>query len=138
MKRILLALSILFLLISVPAFAAELNTSKPLTFQWEQPVDLEYISGWTLHWSATAGSGYVKVVDIPYVAGDAKTTFTTAAVLNVTGTPGSTVVKYFVMTASGKDGLISAYSNEISNGFYIPYPAPAAPFNLIIKVIVGP
>ena len=138
MKRIFLALSILFLLAAMPAFAVDLNTSKSLTFQWEQPVDLEYISGWTLYSSKVSGSGYEKVVSIPYVPANSNTTFTTDTILIVTGPPGTTVQRYFVMTANGKEGLESTYSNEVSEPFDIPYPHPSAPFRLIIKGIAIP
>lgn len=138
MKKILLALSILFLMAAMPAFSADMNTSKSLTFQWEQPVDLGYINGWSLYSSPTSGSGYEKVVFIPYVPGDPNTTFTTETVLIVTGPPGTTVQRYFVLTANGKGGLESVYSNEVSEPFDIPYPQPSAPFRLIIKGIAIP
>jgi hypothetical protein len=138
MKRLCLVLMILSALVFVaPMFAADQPLAKSLTFQWEQPVDLAYINGWSLYWSPTAGSGYEKVVDIPYVAGSGPT-FTTFIVLNVTGAPDATVNKYFVLTANGTNGLASVYSNEVSYGFVIPRPAPAAPFIIKITVTVGP
>jgi len=130
MKKLLLVL--LFLLI--PVFGTAADLSKSLTFAWEQD-NPEYITGWSLHWTPTAGSGYVKVVDIPYVTG-AGPTFTTSTILAVTGTPGATVNKYFVLTAVGKNGMDSEYSNEATYAFVIPYPTPSAPFNLIITVTV--
>jgi hypothetical protein len=79
----------------------------------------------------------VKVVDIPYAPGGGPV-FETTTILHVTGTQGSTITKYFVLAANGKGGVNSAYSNEASYGFVIPYGIPAAPFNLIIKTTVVP
>lgn len=137
-KLILMFLLSMFLLIPVFGFAADQPVNKSLTFQWEQPdTDLNTITGWSLYMSSATGSQYVKIVDIPYVAGTGPT-FTTATVLNVTGAPGATVNRYFVLTANGLGGFNSVYSNEASYGFAIPYPVPTAPFNLIIKVTVAP
>lgn len=137
-KLILTVLAVMFLLIPVFGFAADQPVNKSLTFQWEQPgTDLTSITGWSLYMSSVTGSGYVKIVDIPYVAGTVPT-FTTTKILNVTGAPGATVNRYFVLTANGLGGVFSVYSNEASYGFAIPYPVPAAPFNLIIKVTVAP
>lgn len=114
--------------------AADVPVSESLTFEWEQnAVDLPFLAGWTLYESNVSGSGYVKVTDIPYVAGD--TTFQTTAVLNVIGAAGSTVNRYYVLTAKNIAGLESVYSNEATNAFEIPIPAVSKPFNLIIKVI---
>src|ERR1035437_469388 len=133
-KLFLMFLLLMFLLIPVFGFAAD----KTLNFVWEQPtIATDYLSGWVLYQSNTAGSGYVKVTDVPY-AGTPTATYTTSAVLVVTGTPGSTVTKYFVLTAKGQDGVESVYSNEVNQVFAIPYPVPTAPFNLIIKVTVAP
>lgn len=137
-KLFLIALLSMFLLIPVVGFAADQPINKSLTFQWEQPdTDLSTLTGWSLYMSSATGSGYIKIVDIPYVVGSGPT-FTTATVLNVVGTPGATVNRYFVLTANGLGGVNSSYSNEASYGFAIPYPVPAAPFNLIIKVTVVP
>lgn len=141
MKKVfLMFLLLMFLLIPVFGFTAATDqpVNKSLTFQWEQPdTDLSTITGWSLYMSSVTGSGYVKIVDIPYVAGSGPT-FTTAKILTVTGTPGTTVNRFFVLTANGVGGVNSINSNEASYGFTIPYLVPAAPFNLIIKVTVVP
>jgi hypothetical protein len=139
MKKLILAvLAVMFLLVPVFGFAADQPVNKSLTFQWEQSdTDLASITGWSLYMSSATGSGYVKIVDIPYVAGSGPT-FTTATVLDVTGAPGETVNRYFVLTANGLGGVNSVYSNEASYGFLIPYPVPTAPFNLILKVTITP
>lgn len=137
-KLILIILLSLFLLSPVFGFAVDQPVNKSLTFQWEQPdTDLSTLTGWSLYMSSVTGSGYVKIVDIPYVAGGGPT-FTTEKILTVTGAPGATVNRFFVLTANGVGGVSSVNSNEASYGFAIPYPIPAAPFNLIIKVTVIP
>jgi hypothetical protein len=135
MKKLFLAvLAVMFLLIPVFGFAAD----KTLNFAWEQPtITTDNLSGWVLYQSNTAGSGYVKVTDIPYF-GTPSATYTVSTILVVTGTPGTTVTKYFVLTAKSQDGTESVYSNEVTQAFKIPYPVPGAPFNLIIKVTVAP
>ena len=137
MKKLFLVLPLILLLLTlaVPLFSADQPLSKSLSFAWEQ-TDLTYINGWSLYWSPTPGSGYMKVIDIPYVAGSGPT-FTTSTVLNVTGIPGATVNKYFVLTANGIQGLNSDYSNEVNYGFVIPFPVPSAPFNLKVTVTIG-
>lgn len=137
MKKLFIAVMFLLLLIPVLGLAAAPPLNKSLTFQWEQPDDLGIITGWSLYMSAVTGSGYVKIVDIPYVAGSGPT-FTTATVLNVAGAPGATANRFFVLTANGQGGVNSVYSNEASYGFVIPYAVPAAPFNLRVSVTVGP
>lgn len=141
MKKLFFTVLVVMLLL-IPVFGFTAATDQPvnksLTFQWEQPdTDLTSITGWSLYMSSVTGSGYVKIVDIPYVAGSGPT-FTTATVLNVTGAPGTTVNRYFVLTANGIGGVFSVYSNEASYGFAIPYTVPVAPFHLIIKVTVAP
>jgi len=134
MKKLLFGFLIL-LFLAIPVFGYTADLSKSLTFAWEQE-NPEYITGWSLHWTPTTGAGYVKVADIPYTTG-AGPKFTSSTVLNVTGAPGATVNRYFVLTANGKNGINSAYSNEATYGFVIPFPTPSAPFNLIITVTVG-
>lgn len=130
MKKLFVTI-LMILIFAVSAFAAD--QSKPLTFQWEQVGDLQYVTGWSLYWSNVSGSGYVKVVDIPYTPGSGPT-FVSDQTLTVTGVPGSMVKKYFVLTARGNGALESGYSNEVGEDFAIPL---AHPFNLIIKVKVG-
>ncbi len=141
MKRIILALVLVFCLLAPPwAFSADNSLNKSLTFTWEQPVDLENINGWTLYWSSVSGSGYVKLLDISYILGSGPI-FTVSTVMTVTGPPGSKVIKYFVMGSNGKNGLNSlTYSNEAHFLFVMPTTTapPAAPINLMIKVTVGP
>lgn len=137
MKRIqwIVMLLMVFILVAVaPAMAAE--TTKTLTFEWEQEtVDLPYLAKWSLYWSDTSGSGYVKVADVPYTGG-AGPTMTTDQALLVAGAPGSSVTKYFVLTAVSKNGMESAWSNEINDTFVPPYPNVTVPFNLRIRVVI--
>jgi hypothetical protein len=134
MKKLFLTI-VLMLLLSTSAFAA----SETLTFAWDyNQVDLQYLKGWTLYWSGETGKNFSKVVDIPYAGTGTETVFTSPVDLTVTGTQGSTVTKYFYLTAVNKDNLESVPSNEVSKGFYIPYNQLPSPFNLIIKVMKTP
>jgi hypothetical protein len=135
MKRLFLAVLVtMFLLISSIGFAA----TESLNFAWQQPnIATEYISGWVLYQSPTSGSGWVKVVDVPYT-GPPTTEYTTSTILVVTGTPGTTVTKYFVLRAKSQGGQESADSNEVNKGFVIPYPIPSAPFQLKLTVTIVP
>ena len=136
MKKLLIGI-VLFLMSVLPAFGAE----ETLTFQWEQAnIETQYLSGWVLYWSETAGGGdvgYVKVADIPY-DGIPGSTYTSQQVLSVTVPAGERVTKYFVLKSKSQSGKESAsYSNEVSKVFTFSYPDPEAPFNFIIKVQVN-
>ena len=139
MKRVFLAV-VIILLLAVTSWAQETQTEdQVLIFEWEQSAeDLGGISGWVLYSSDTTGSGYAKVLDIPYVPG-AGPLFTSEGTIMFSGAKGSTVSKYFVLTAKSKDLTIveSDYSNEATISIVIPYGKPSSPFNLIIKVTVG-
>jgi len=136
----LVALMLMIPVLGLPA--TDKIVAESLTFEWDQlEADLPDIAGWTLYVSATAGTGYVKVVDIPIAAGTATagtTVFTSPATLNIIGVSGATVTKYFVLTSKNAINDESEYSNEVSYAFVIPYGAPAKPFNLKIKVTATP
>jgi hypothetical protein len=129
MKILILILAIIFL-IAFPALAADPTATVKITFSWEQPESLADISGWSLYYSPTAGSGYIKAVDILYPSALVGTgpTFTYVATIYLSGPYGSTITKYFVATANGKNGLKSVYSNEVRYDYPMSTP-PTAPAN---------
>jgi hypothetical protein len=143
MKKIIVGCFIVLMLLLVPMLgtaAVEKVISESLTFEWDQlEADLPDIAGWTLYMSSVSGSGYVKVVDIPYTVGtvaDGTTVFVSPANMSISGVSGSTVTKYFVLTSKNAINQESEYSNEVSNAFVIPYGIPTKPFSLKIKVVV--
>lgn len=144
MKKLLVGLvGLLFLMIPVLGLSAPVSSTSVLTFEWEQDVEsLEYISGWVLYESATAGTGYVKVTDVVYT-GPATATYVSDVTITVSGVPGTTVNRYYILKAKNKiiegaegSGLESDPSNEVIQAYIIPIPVPNAPFNLKVKVVV--
>jgi len=137
MKKLFLILAIL--LMSVTCFAQAPQTiGQVLVFEWEQATeDLGGISGWVLYESSVSGSGYVKVLDIPYVSGSGPT-FSSDATILFSGVKGSTVNKYFVLTAKSNDPAYgeSEYSNEATASIVIPYGRPSSPFTFKVNVKV--
>lgn len=135
MKKLFLILVIL--LISVTCFAQTPQTiGQVLVFEWEQATeDLGGISGWVLYESNTSGSGYVKVLDIPYTAGSGPT-FSSEGTILFSGIKGSTVNKYFVLTAKSNDPAFgeSVYSNEAIASVVIPYGRPSSPFTFKVNI----
>lgn len=141
MKKLFIGFIMLALLL-IPVFGHSANgdVSESLTFTWEQlEAELPDISGWVLYQASTDDGPYVKVVDVPYTAVvPPVTTFESTTPLNISGITGTTVTKYFVVTAKNKDGVESEYSNVVSYGFVIPALLPSKPFNLILKITVTP
>ena len=137
MKKLFLILAIL--LISVTCFAQTPQTiGQVLVFEWEQATeDLGGISGWVLYESNTSGSGYTKVLDIPYTSG-AGPTFSSEGTILFSGVKGSTVTKYFVLTAKSNDPAFgeSEYSNEATASIVIPFGKPSNPFTFKVNVKV--
>jgi hypothetical protein len=128
MKKILIL--ILSLLISTPIYSADLN--KTIKFGWDQDAEtLAVMTKWELHWSETAGGGYVKSTDIPYTGGGTGS-YTSDVPLVISGQVGDTVTKYFVLRAC-TSAKCSEFSNEVSQDFVIPL---GAPFTFTIEVIV--
>lgn len=135
MKKLLLVVAVL--LLATVSFAQTPQTiGQVLVFEWEQNTeDLGGISGWALYESSVSGSGYVKVLDIPYVAGSGPI-FTGEGTIMFSGVKGSTVAKYFVLTAKSIDPAFgeSAYSNEASTSILIPYGKPSSPFTFKVNI----
>lgn len=138
MKKVFIGFVMLAVLLLFPVYtnAASGAVAQTMTFSWEQvEAELYDLAGWVLYSADAAGGPYTKVIEVPFTAVvPPVTTFEASAPFNITGTTGTTVNKYFVVTAKNKDGVESEYSNEVNHGFVIPSLIPSKPFNLIIKI----
>ena len=137
MKKLLLVVAVL--LLATVSFAQTPQTiGQVLEFAWEQATeDLPGMSGWVLYESNTSGSGYTAVLEIPYVSG-AGPNFTGEGTILFSGVKGSTVTKYFVLTAKSNDPAFgeSEYSNEATASIVIPFGKPSSPFTFKVNVKV--
>jgi hypothetical protein len=92
-----------------------------LRFTYKQdPATLSVLVGWELFWGDAAGGPYVKALDIPKPAGTTSTVFQSEGTLTVSGNPGDTVKKYFVIRPIDANGNFPAWSNEVMVDFPIP------------------
>src|SRR5512137_2025167 len=108
MKKLIIILAIL--IFAAPAMAADF--SKSLTFAWDQAAaDLPNLKEWGLYVMTTPGGTKPAPIVVPYTTGSGP--FQASQSFTVTGTPGSTVRRYFVLDAVSKNGNRSGYSNEI-------------------------
>jgi hypothetical protein len=128
-------MAFIFLLIPVIGFAVETTINDELTFLWEQD-EIDSIAGWILYESKNSGYGYTQIAVIPY-GGIPTLTYSVNLVLSVLGEAGSTVNRYYILTAKGKGvdgniGLESDPSNEVYYTFIIP--PTSTLFFLTIKV----
>lgn len=142
MKKLLTAIMVIcFLAMVMIGTATAAETTKTLTFQWEQ-TNPETVIEWKLWWSDISGGPYGT--SIGTFAHDDNTNgpiFSDSNEMLVTGSPGTNVVKYFILKACGDviqpDGSFlrecSEASNEVSYTFWIPSGSFSAPFNFIIK-----
>ena len=134
MKKTLLIIAAI-LLVASTSFAADLT--KSLTFQWDQATsDLPNLKEWGLYVMTTAGGTKTAPVVIPYTSGSGP--FQVANAFTVTGTPGTTVRRYFVLDAVSKNGNRSGYSNEVFYDFVIPNADVTTPMTLKVTVTVTP
>jgi len=114
------------------------DKAEQLRFTYKQDAaTLSVATGWELHWSDVSGSGYVKAVDIPKPAGQAGPAFQTEAALTVTGNPGDTVTKYFVLRTVDGAGNVTGWSNEVSYAFDIPV-VMQPPYEFTVEVVIQP
>ena len=127
MKKFVFALLILL----AATFSYADDTTLNLIFTWDQ--DTTNLDHWTLYQSDVAGGPYTKVIDIPW-NGQTTEHYTATNSFTVTGNPGDTVTKYFMVTASSTTEE-SGPSNEVSQEFLIPAHI-SAPFSLTITVEV--
>ena len=112
----------------LPANVLAVDKIETVTFQWDQP-DLTLVLVCELYWGDAAGGPYVEAARFVYTGGT-DLTYEGSKELVVSGTPASTVTKYFVIRACGDvEGTreCSVWSNEISYGFKIPFGGFTAP-----------
>jgi len=127
MKKLLIAL----ILLVVPFTVLAADTSKTLKFTWEYDSgQLAQVAGWGLYMRATSGGPAEQTIGVTKGA-----TLTASQTFTVTGSPGQTVRKFFVLDAVSTDNGRSGYSNEVYFDFKIPL---SAPFNLTVEVIIVP
>lgn len=121
----------------VPPTVVDLSASydkgtSVLTFSWTYETNwLPKIEKWTLLESLTPGTGYLKVVDIPYDP-NATPPYTTEVTLTVVE---EQVTKYYVMVAHRGEENNNAYSensNEVT--VVIDKMPPKSPFEFKIKI----
>ncbi len=134
MKRLLL----IALMLSLVTLCFATEKIETVTFGWDQN-DLTNVTQWEMDWSVTAGGPYAQLTTIPY-DGSSGTAFQSPIIATVTGEPGTTETRYFVLKAcgdipiegGGTEYQCSSYSNEVSKGFWIPVGAYEVPINFRI------
>lgn len=141
MKKIVSTVLALFLIFFVTDLFAE-DVTKTLTFEWDQ-TDTTNLKDWRLYWGDAQGGPYdtAPVAVIPYDSTQTGPTYSSPASATVTGSPATTVTKYFVLVACGDipqpdgttDYQCSTNSNEVSHDFWIPAGKFSVPVNFSIK-----
>ena len=133
MKRLLIILAIL--IFAAPAMAADFT--KSITFAWDQSAsDLPNLQGWGLYVMTASGGTKPAAIAVPYTTGNGP--FQASQSFTVTGTPGSTVRRYFVLDAVSLNGNRSGYSNEVFYDFVIPNADVTTPMSLTVNATVSP
>ncbi|CAK0771454.1 exported hypothetical protein [Gammaproteobacteria bacterium] len=133
MKKLFIVLAIL--IFASPAMAADFN--KSLTFAWDQAsTDLPNLKEWGLYVMTTSGGTKPAPIVVAYTTGTGP--FTATSSFTVTGTPGATVRRYFVLDAVSKNNNRSGYSNEVFYDFVIPSADVTTPMSLRVTVTVAP
>lgn len=133
MKKILCIIAILFF--TLPVFAADL--SMELDFAWEQAsADLPNLKEWGLYIMSSSGGTKPTPIVVSYTSGSGP--FTTSSDFTVTGTPGTTVRRYFVLDAVSKNNNRTGFSNEVYYDFEIPYANVTTPMSLTVKIKINP
>ncbi len=133
MKKFIITIILVLILSVAISYAAD--TTKTLTFEWDQS-DTTNLKEWKLFWSDTSGPPYTELAIIPY-PGSGGPTYSSPAEATVSGNQGTEVTKYFVLIACGdvpQEGggleyLCSVDSNEVSYNFWIPAGQFSIPFN---------
>ena len=133
MKKLLIVIAIL--LVTSLGFAADFN--KNLTFAWDQAsTDLPNLKEWGLYVMTSSGGTKPAAIVVPYTTGTGP--FTASSTFTVTGTPGATVRRYFVLDAVSKGLNRSGFSNEVFYDFIIPFADVTTPMTLKVTVTVTP
>ena len=150
MKRLFLAVLVIMFLWVPQAFAKDVTMD--LTFQWEQAAtDMPNLLEWRLKWANAEADLYTAVLDgdgnpikIPY-DGTAQPVYTATKPFIVVAPPGTTVTKYFKLTAVNKDNEESDLSAVALNkdgttgvDFTAPWDPVGIPvkFNVEAKVVI--
>lgn len=144
-KKMRLLKAILFALFSFAVFMYASNAvaedyTQNVTAEWTME-DTTNLKEWKLFWSGTTGGPYEQILVIPYDPTSAGPLYTSPVTATVTGSPATTVTKYFVMIACGdipQSGGSTEYkcsedSNEATFDFWIPAGQFSVPMQFIIK-----
>ena len=133
MRKAIIVLALLIL--AAPAMAVDF--SKSITFGWDQAAtDLPNLAGWGLYVMTASGGTKDTIIAVPYTSGNGP--FQASQSFTVTGTPGSTVRRYFVLDAVSRNGNRSGYSNEVFYDFVIPNADVTTPMSLNVTATVTP
>jgi len=133
MKKLFIVLSIL--IFATPAMAVDF--SKSITFAWDQAAtDLPNLAGWGLYVMTASGGTKPAAIAVPYTTGNGP--FQASQSFTVTGMPGSTVRRYFVLDAVSRNGNRSGYSNEVFYDFVIPNADVTTPMSLTVTATIIP
>jgi len=134
MKKLLLVpMMVVMLAFSTSVMAADF--AKSLTFAWEQATtDLPNLQGWGLYVMTTSGGTKPAPIPVTYTSGSGP--FQASQSFTVTGLPGTTVRRFFVLDAVGKDTKRSGFSNEVFYDFVIPYSPVTTPVSLTVTATI--
>jgi hypothetical protein len=134
-KLLLVSMVLVMLLIGTSVLAADF--SKQLKFEWDQAsTDLPNLKEWGLYVMTTSGGTKPAPIVVAYTSGTGP--FQASQSFTVTGLPGATVRRYFVLDAVGKNLNRSGFSNEVFYDFVIPFSDVTTPMTLKVTVIVTP
>ena len=133
MKRVsIFGLMVFFMALASGALASQ---TIELTFEWEQPeADFPNLREWGLYIMDTSGGVQHSPIVIPYVSGAGP--FQATSSFTVTGAPGATVRRYFVLDAVSKNGTRSENSNEVFYDFVMPSADVTVPIKLKVTVTI--
>src|SRR3990172_13218774 len=133
-KMMMVLMSMMLVSLSTLSPAADHSITKSLTASWNQTAeDYPRIASWSLYWSNSPDTGYVRADDINHPDDNPLTQ--KSITLTITGTPGTTIRRYFQLTAWGRvDGKETARSNTVFYDFIIPTIPIGAPSNFTITI----
>ena len=112
--------------------------AETVTFEWTQP-NLTYVKHWQIHWSDTENGAYESIAVVAY-NGTPSATYSSEETIEVTGSPATSVTKWFLARACGDvpvEGGSTEYqcsgdSNKVSKAFWIPAGQFSVPLNFEI------
>lgn len=131
-------LSITLVVLMLIGFSAIANADiEGITATWEQRAeDLPSVEKWNLLIRQTPDGEIIQTIEIPYAGLDSGPEFTTQETITVDGMPGTTVRRYFNMTATSKTGKTSGESNQVFVDFPIDYRDVESPTAFTVTIIV--